>query len=182
VAKREARLENVESVVAESQDALQRGAFPHSLFCRTHCSGTSVASSSIPAILPREYADDGGLLAYGLAERATWLLIYDNVTAPDAIADLLPSVGARVLITSRFSDWSELADEVVLDVLPLAEAIMLRHGLGDGEVESRGDAPGEYDGRKANCSSVWIDARRTVRDQSNPECNYHLEWNDTVSL
>jgi hypothetical protein len=56
-------------------------------------------------------------------QRATWLLIYDNVTAPDAIADLLPSAGARVLITSRFSDWSELADEVALDVLPLAEAI-----------------------------------------------------------
>ena len=39
------------------------------------------------------------------------------------IAELLPSAGARVLITSRFSDWSELADEVALDVLPLAEAI-----------------------------------------------------------
>ena len=40
-------------------------------------------------------------------QRATWLLVYDNVTAPDQIADLLPSAGARVLITSRFSDWSE---------------------------------------------------------------------------
>ena len=30
--------------------------------------------------------------------------------------------GARVLITSRFSDWSELAGEVALDVLPLEEA------------------------------------------------------------
>jgi tetratricopeptide (TPR) repeat protein len=56
-------------------------------------------------------------------QRATWLLVYDNVPAPDHIADLLPSAGARVLITSRFSDWSELADEVALDVLPLAEAI-----------------------------------------------------------
>src|SRR5262245_46612153 len=28
-------------------------------------------------------------------QRATWLLVYDNVTAPDAIADLLPSDGAR---------------------------------------------------------------------------------------
>jgi hypothetical protein len=44
-------------------------------------------------------------------QRASWLLVYDNVTAPDHIADLLPSAGARVLITSRFSDWSELADE-----------------------------------------------------------------------
>ena len=58
-------------------------------------------------------------------QRATWLLVYDNVLAPDAIADLLPSAGARVLITSRFSDWSELADEVALDVLPLEEAVAL---------------------------------------------------------
>jgi tetratricopeptide (TPR) repeat protein len=58
-------------------------------------------------------------------QRATWLLVYDNVTAPDAIADLLPSAGARVLITSRFSDWSELASEVALDVLPLEEAVAL---------------------------------------------------------
>jgi tetratricopeptide (TPR) repeat protein len=56
-------------------------------------------------------------------QRGTWLLVYDNVPAPDAIADLLPSAGARVLITSRFSDWSELADEVPLDVLPLEEAV-----------------------------------------------------------
>jgi TIR domain/NB-ARC domain len=58
-------------------------------------------------------------------QRATWLLVYDNVTAPDAIAELLPSAGAHVLITSRFSDWSEQADEVALDVLPLEEAIAL---------------------------------------------------------
>ena len=58
-------------------------------------------------------------------QRATWLLIYDNVPAPDHVADLLPAAGARVLITSRFSDWSELADEVALDVLSLDQAIAL---------------------------------------------------------
>src|SRR5262249_3911981 len=58
-------------------------------------------------------------------QRATWLLVYDNVTAPDTVTDLLPPAGARVLITSRFSDWSELADEVALDVLPLEESIAL---------------------------------------------------------
>jgi tetratricopeptide (TPR) repeat protein len=58
-------------------------------------------------------------------QRATWLLVYDNVTAPDHVADLLPSAGARVLITSRFSDWSELADEIALDVLSLEEAVAL---------------------------------------------------------
>jgi tetratricopeptide (TPR) repeat protein len=56
------------------------------------------------------------------AQRATWLLVYDNVPEPKHIVELLPSAGARVLITSRFSDWSELADEVALDVLPLEEA------------------------------------------------------------
>src|SRR5262245_4882573 len=56
-------------------------------------------------------------------QRATWLLVYDNVTSPDDIADLLPSSGARALITSRFSDWGGLADEVPLDVLPPEEAI-----------------------------------------------------------
>jgi tetratricopeptide (TPR) repeat protein len=58
-------------------------------------------------------------------QRATWLLVYDNVTAPDAIADLLPSAGARVLITSRFADWSELANEVALGMLPLEQAVAL---------------------------------------------------------
>src|SRR6266511_2014122 len=61
-------------------------------------------------------------------QRATWRLVYDNVSAPDAIAELLPPAGARVLITSRFSDWSELADEVALDVLPLAEAVTFLQG------------------------------------------------------
>jgi hypothetical protein len=58
-------------------------------------------------------------------QRSTWLLVYDNVPTPDAVANLLPSAGARVLITSRFSDWSEQADEIALDVLPLEEAVAL---------------------------------------------------------
>ena len=45
------------------------------------------------------------------------------MTTPGEIADLLPAAGARVLITSRFSDWSEWADEVSLDVLPVEEAM-----------------------------------------------------------
>ena len=58
-------------------------------------------------------------------QRALWLLVYDNVTSPNEIADLLPSAGARVLITSRFSDWSGLADEVALSILPIEEAMAL---------------------------------------------------------
>jgi tetratricopeptide (TPR) repeat protein len=54
-----------------------------------------------------------------------WLLVYDNVASPDEIAEWLPSSGARVLITSRFSDWGGVADEVSLDVLPIDEAMAL---------------------------------------------------------
>jgi hypothetical protein len=61
-------------------------------------------------------------------QRATWLLVYDNVASPNEIAGLLPSAGARVLITSRFLDWSGLADEVALTILSLEEAISFLQG------------------------------------------------------
>ncbi len=38
-------------------------------------------------------------------------------SAPEEIADLLPAAAARVLITSRFSDWSGWAEEAALYVL-----------------------------------------------------------------
>jgi TIR domain len=56
-------------------------------------------------------------------QRATWLLIYDNAASPSALDGLLPSAGARVLITSRFSDWTGLADELGLNTLPPEEAV-----------------------------------------------------------
>jgi tetratricopeptide (TPR) repeat protein len=97
-------------------------------------------------------------------QRATWLLVYDNVTAPDQIADLLPSAGARVLITSRFSDWSELAEEVPLDVLPLEEAVALlegRAGREDAEgartlSEALGSLPLALDHAAAYCKRTQI--------------------------
>ena len=55
-------------------------------------------------------------------QRATWLLIYDNVKAPDDLTDLLPSAGACVIITSRFCDWAEMAEEVPVDVMPHEQA------------------------------------------------------------
>jgi tetratricopeptide (TPR) repeat protein len=57
-------------------------------------------------------------------QRTTWLLIYDNVTSPDEIKDLLPASGARILITSRFPDWRGWAEELQLDVLSFEEAIL----------------------------------------------------------
>ena len=97
-------------------------------------------------------------------QRATWLLVYDNVTAPNHIADLLPSAGARVLITSRFSDWSELADEVALDVLPIEEAVALlesRAGRSDAAgakslAETLGSLPLALDHAAAYCKRTQM--------------------------
>jgi tetratricopeptide (TPR) repeat protein len=97
-------------------------------------------------------------------QRATWLLVYDNVPSPDAIADLLPPAGARILITSRFSDWSELADEVALEVLPLGEAMALlesRTGRSDASgakplAEALGRLPLALDHAAAYCKRTQM--------------------------
>src|SRR5262249_28101855 len=47
---------------------------------------------------------------------------------------------------------------------------------------------GEYDGREANCSPVWIDVRWTIRGQSDPEHDNYLSgmipsaWDADASL
>jgi tetratricopeptide (TPR) repeat protein len=97
-------------------------------------------------------------------QRATWLLLYDNVTAPDHIADLLPAAGARVLITSRFSDWGEVADEVALDLLPPEQAVALlecRSGCRDAAgastlAEALGRLPLALDHAAAYCKRTQI--------------------------
>jgi len=98
------------------------------------------------------------------AQRATWLLIYDNVSSPDEIADLLPSAETRVLITSRFSDWGGWAEEISLDVLPLAEAIALlqrRSGRSDAEgakvlAEALGNLPLALEHAAAYCKRTQM--------------------------
>jgi tetratricopeptide (TPR) repeat protein len=46
-----------------------------------------------------------------------FLLIYDNVETPETLRDLVPSAGARVLVTTRYSDWGGQAAELKLNVL-----------------------------------------------------------------
>ena len=55
-----------------------------------------------------------------------FLLVYDNVTDPDALEGWRPAGGAHVLITSRWTDWQAQGVEAMrLDVLGEAEAIAL---------------------------------------------------------
>ena len=100
-----------------------------------------------------------------LAEQGDiWLLVYDNVASPEEIADLLPAAGARVLITSRFSDWSGWADEVSLDVLPIDEAVaflMDRAGRSDEAgartlAEALGRLPLALDHAAATCKRTGM--------------------------
>ncbi len=54
-----------------------------------------------------------------------WLLIYDNVEDPQALAGYLPGGTGHVLITSRNPDWHELATPVPVDVFTREESISL---------------------------------------------------------
>jgi tetratricopeptide (TPR) repeat protein len=54
-----------------------------------------------------------------------FLLVYDNVDAPETVQGLTPSAGTRVLTTTRWVDWSGRAAEVKLGPLRLDAAIEL---------------------------------------------------------
>lgn len=47
-----------------------------------------------------------------------WLIVYDNVEKPGAIARLTPVTGAHVLVTSRWPRWQGHAHELPVDVFP----------------------------------------------------------------
>ena len=52
-----------------------------------------------------------------------WLLIYDNAENPAAIDGWMPRAGAHCLITSRWRDWTGVADEIDVDVFPPQVAV-----------------------------------------------------------
>jgi hypothetical protein len=97
-------------------------------------------------------------------QRGKWLLVYDNVASPNEVAQFLPSAGARVLITSRFLDWTGLADEVALDTLSPEEAVSFvqsRAGRQDAEgarilAEALGYLPLALDHAAAYCKRAQV--------------------------
>jgi transcriptional regulator with XRE-family HTH domain len=58
-----------------------------------------------------------------LHERDHWLLIFDNAVGTEGIADWLPSGNGHVLITSRASNWHDLAVPVEVDVFTRFESV-----------------------------------------------------------
>ena len=88
----------------------------------------------LAACLDSTLARDGDheKMARGALDRVSrgampFLFVYDNVETPEELRDLLPSSGARVLITTRWPDWSGRAAVVKLEVLlPAAAAEFLQ--------------------------------------------------------
>ena len=74
-----------------------------------------------------QQADQERAAQAGLAHLARldlpYLLIYDNVTEPDTVRNLVPTGGARVVLTTRWADWSGRATELELDVLGSEAAV-----------------------------------------------------------
>lgn len=69
-----------------------------------------------------------------------WLLVYDNVESPEAIADLMPGRGVRLIITTRWADWVGRAAEIEVDLFELESAVeflLTRSGRNDREGAAR---------------------------------------------
>jgi hypothetical protein len=77
-----------------------------------------------------------------------WLLIFDNANTPEEVRPYLPPFG-DVLVTSRNSDWAQVAEQLEVDVFTRDESITLlqRRGSGisytdaDRVAEQLGDLP-----------------------------------------
>jgi hypothetical protein len=125
-----------------------RDAYQGVWWCRAESRATLVADLARLAVqigvVTGEHADFEDAAASAVravaAEREPWLLIFDNAQDPSVISDFIPSTRARVLITSRYPDWSHTASEIQLDVLSLHEATHLlqsRAGRTDDPIGAR---------------------------------------------
>jgi len=83
-----------------------------------------------------------------LARRDDWLLVFDNVPDPGAVAGLVPPAGGgRVVITSRHGYWpgGQALEVPVLDRAVAAAFLLARAGAA-GEEEAAGELAGELGG------------------------------------
>jgi tetratricopeptide (TPR) repeat protein len=90
--------------------------------------------------LPADREPNLFLLWSALHRVSRTLLVYDNASGADQIAEFLPPDGCKVLISSLNPDWWRFARSVKLDVLSCADSIaLLRQSIGpsDTDVERR---------------------------------------------
>ncbi|MEO6842519.1 MAG: TIR domain-containing protein [Bradyrhizobium sp.] len=147
------------------------------LFAALRSLGTALGYDTSDAADPEATAK---ALLHRLAEqRANWLLVYDNVASPNEIVEFLPSAGARVLITSRFLDWTGLADEIGLDTLSPEEAmsfVQSRAGRQDTEgarilAEALGYLPLALDHAAAYCKRAHVSFEEYAKKAANLMAN-----------
>jgi hypothetical protein len=74
-----------------------------------------------------------------LRQRTRWLLIFDNVTGPGEMAEVLPGGAGHVLITSRAQGWAEVAVPVEVDVLARTESVAILVNRVPGLTEAEAD-------------------------------------------
>ena len=92
--------------------------------------------------LPEDRTEALHLVLHHLSKTAPnpWLLVYDNVEQPEAIAALMPAEGAHILITTRWPNWQGYASEIRVGVPSPSLAIEFLRGrvqLGDHESAGR---------------------------------------------
>ena len=82
-----------------------------------------------------------------LRQRDRWLVVFDNASGPEGMADALPSGEGHVLITSRAQDWAEVAVSIEVDVLARAESVTILQnrvpGLGEADAGPVAQALGD---------------------------------------
>src|SRR5215208_5831244 len=122
--------------------------------------GREAALSDLPRLLTT-----GGQRAARAALRLIaqspkpFLLVYDDIENPDSLAGLVPSAGARLLLTTRWADWGGGAAELALDVLGSDASVQFlqkRTGRHDSEgaaglAEALGNLPLALDHAGAYC-------------------------------
>ena len=81
--------------------------------------------------------------------RLRWLLVFDNADEPEEIAELVPSAGGHVILTSRNQAWSNVWDAVEVDVFDRHESVELVRKRGEGITERRRRPAGRQAGRPA---------------------------------
>jgi class 3 adenylate cyclase/tetratricopeptide (TPR) repeat protein len=87
----------------------------------------ALAGQLVPALAHEVDQEKAARAGLGHISRSPepFLLIYDNVDTPEVLRDLVPSAGARLLITTRWADWGGRSAELALDVLDKESAVEL---------------------------------------------------------